>query len=134
MRTLYSKERVLPRTPSPKEQRAHAECEQLFAGRLLYCVSTITARKTLIHKKKHCAHFGGRNFLWHKFLHLPQITPSLDAPHSLCRRLSSLTCAHNAHAMPVAVSVGLIATFQTAQSNQSAWELFAVSEIAVALT
>ena len=35
MRTLSSKERVLPQTPSPKEQRALAGCEQLFAGRLL---------------------------------------------------------------------------------------------------
>ena len=33
MRTLSSKEKILPHTPSPKEQRAHTVCEQLFAGR-----------------------------------------------------------------------------------------------------
>ena len=63
-----------------------------------------------------------------------QINPSLDAPYPLCRRLPRPTCTHNARAMPVAASVGSIATFQTAQSNQSAWELNAVSDIAVALT
>ena len=125
MRTLSSKERVLPHTPSPKEQRAFAVCEQLIAERLLYCASTIAVRKTLIHKEKQCVHFVGRIFLQYKFLQPPRHNPSLDAPHTMCRRLSSSTCAHNARAMSVAARVGFIATAQTAQSNQSARELFA---------
>ena len=134
MRTLSLKEMVLPRTPSPKEHRAFALCEQLIARRLFFRPSLIDARTTPITKKKQCAHFCGRNFLQHNFSQQPRNTISLDAPHPLCRRLPRLTCAHNARAMSVAASVGLTATFQTAQSNQSAWVLLAVGDIAIALT
>ena len=76
-------------------------------------------------KKKQCVHFGMRNFLQHEFLHQYRNEISIDALPLTCRRLPSSTCAHRTRAMPVAASIRSIATFQAAQSNQSACELFA---------
>ena len=84
--------------------------------------------------EENCAHGSERSVPQYKFLQQLRHNPSIDTPHPLCRRLSSLTYAHLTHAISVAASVGLIATCQAAQSNKSAWELFAISEIAFALT
>ena len=125
MRTLSSKERVLPHTPSPKEQRAEAECEQLLAMRLFFRPSLIAARTNPTSKNNNALTLVGAIFFNISFHAYLKSIPSIAATHPLCRRLSSLICAHRARAIFVAASVGLIATIQAAQSNKSAWELLA---------